>query len=136
VGPEIETFLGPEMATSVASAIWAQRSQKSRGGGEVGGEALLRPPPPSGGWPPLPSSAQQVEILEIFWMRNTPLLPSGIGERYSQPYKVYVKQRSCADVSFPYKRKCWTNPFILNNHFFEPPPFHTAVHDGNGFPFI
>ncbi len=27
VGPEIETFLGPEMATSPASAIWAQKSQ-------------------------------------------------------------------------------------------------------------
>jgi hypothetical protein len=26
VGPEIDTFLGPEMATSVASAIWAQKS--------------------------------------------------------------------------------------------------------------
>jgi hypothetical protein len=25
VGPEIETFLGPEMATSEASAIWAQK---------------------------------------------------------------------------------------------------------------
>jgi hypothetical protein len=28
-GPEIETFLGPEMATSVASAIWAQKSRVS-----------------------------------------------------------------------------------------------------------
>jgi hypothetical protein len=27
VGPEIETFLGPEMATSAASAIWAQKSR-------------------------------------------------------------------------------------------------------------
>ncbi len=26
LGPEIETFLGPEMAKSVASAIWAQKS--------------------------------------------------------------------------------------------------------------
>ncbi len=26
VGPEIETFLGPEMAKSEASAIWAQKS--------------------------------------------------------------------------------------------------------------
>jgi hypothetical protein len=26
VGPEVETFLGPEMATSEASAIWAQKS--------------------------------------------------------------------------------------------------------------
>jgi hypothetical protein len=26
VGPEIETFLGPEMATSAASAIWAQKN--------------------------------------------------------------------------------------------------------------
>jgi hypothetical protein len=25
VDPEIETFLGPEMATSAASAIWAQK---------------------------------------------------------------------------------------------------------------
>jgi hypothetical protein len=25
VGPEIETFLGPEMATSEASSIWAQK---------------------------------------------------------------------------------------------------------------
>jgi hypothetical protein len=25
VGPEIETFLGPEMATSAASAIWAPK---------------------------------------------------------------------------------------------------------------
>ncbi len=27
VGPEIETFLGPEMGTSVAIAIWAQKSR-------------------------------------------------------------------------------------------------------------
>jgi hypothetical protein len=27
VGPEIKTFLGPEMATSAASAFWAQKSQ-------------------------------------------------------------------------------------------------------------
>jgi hypothetical protein len=27
VGPEIENFLGPEMRTSPASAIWAQNSQ-------------------------------------------------------------------------------------------------------------
>jgi hypothetical protein len=27
VGPEIETFLGPEMTTSAASAIWAQKSR-------------------------------------------------------------------------------------------------------------
>jgi hypothetical protein len=29
VGPEIETFLGPEMGTSVASAIWAQKRYKN-----------------------------------------------------------------------------------------------------------
>ncbi len=27
VGPEIGTFLGPEMATSAASAIWAQKNE-------------------------------------------------------------------------------------------------------------
>jgi hypothetical protein len=26
MGPEIETFLGPEVETSAASAIWAQKS--------------------------------------------------------------------------------------------------------------
>ncbi len=31
MGPEIETFLDPEMGTSVASAIWAQKSQETRG---------------------------------------------------------------------------------------------------------
>jgi hypothetical protein len=30
VGPEIKTFLGPEMATSISSAIWAQKSQDFR----------------------------------------------------------------------------------------------------------
>ncbi len=30
VGPEIEIFLGPELATSVTSAIWAQKSRDSR----------------------------------------------------------------------------------------------------------
>ncbi len=35
VVPEIETFLGPEMGTSVASAIWAQKSRV--GGWGVGG---------------------------------------------------------------------------------------------------
>ncbi len=30
VGPEIENFLGPEMATSEVSAIWAQKSQDFR----------------------------------------------------------------------------------------------------------
>jgi hypothetical protein len=30
VGPEIETFLGPEMATIAASAIWAQKSRDFR----------------------------------------------------------------------------------------------------------
>jgi hypothetical protein len=30
VGPEIVTFLGPEMGTSVASAIWAQKSRDFR----------------------------------------------------------------------------------------------------------
>ncbi len=29
VGPEIETFLGPEMATSAASAIWGQKKWHS-----------------------------------------------------------------------------------------------------------
>ncbi len=29
-GPEIEIFLGPEMATSAASAIWAQKSRPVR----------------------------------------------------------------------------------------------------------
>ncbi len=28
MGTEIETFLGPEMTTSEASAIWDQKSQK------------------------------------------------------------------------------------------------------------
>jgi hypothetical protein len=30
VGPEIKTFLGPEMATSIANAIWAQKSRDFR----------------------------------------------------------------------------------------------------------
>jgi hypothetical protein len=29
VGPEIKTFLGPEMATSEASVIWAQKAEIS-----------------------------------------------------------------------------------------------------------
>ncbi len=29
MGPEIETFFGPEMATSAASAVWAQKSRDS-----------------------------------------------------------------------------------------------------------
>ncbi len=24
----------------------------------------------------------------------------------AKPYQIYVKQRSCTDVNFPYKRKC------------------------------
>ncbi len=33
MSPDIETFLGPEMAMSAASAIWAQKSRFCYGGG-------------------------------------------------------------------------------------------------------
>ena len=51
---------------------------------------------------------QQVEII---W-KSEILLPTGICERYNQTYQIYVKQRSCADVNSPYKRKCWTNSVV------------------------
>jgi hypothetical protein len=40
---KIETFLGPEMAISEASAIWVQKSSKTVG--EAGGGGLSLPPP-------------------------------------------------------------------------------------------
>ncbi len=30
----------------------------------------------------------------------------------AKPYQLNVKQRSCVDVSSPYKRKCWTNSVV------------------------
>ncbi len=40
VSPEIETFLGPEMGTSVASAIWAQKNR------EIPSEFITNPSTP------------------------------------------------------------------------------------------
>ncbi len=56
----------------------------------------------TGCWPPaLPLSAARSG-------RNhhpPPLLPTWIGE----PYQVYIKHRSCANMNSPYNRKFWTN---------------------------
>ncbi len=43
-------------------------------------------------------------------------------ENLSKPYQFRVKQRSCADVNSPYKRKCWTKsggPLVTLLHYSE-----------------
>ncbi len=60
-------------------------------------------PPP----PPLPLSGAKTgsNYLNEY---NTPFLPTEIGEHKAKPYNIYVKQRFCADVKSPHKRKFWT----------------------------
>ncbi len=53
--------------------------------------------------------SKQKLIFEGGWKRGNKPLPTGIGERYCQTISVIDMQRSCADVNFPYKRKCWSN---------------------------
>jgi hypothetical protein len=36
----------------------------------------------------------------------THLLPLGWASDSAKPYQIYDMQGSCADMSFPYKRKC------------------------------
>jgi hypothetical protein len=67
VGPDMETFLGPEMATSVASAIWAQKSWDFRAHPSNA---------PRNGFPPIqihtssPISTRTTGTLVIFWTRD------------------------------------------------------------------
>ncbi len=56
---------------------------------------------------PLPLREKRQE--KIIWTRKlSPLLPTGIGERYSQTIS-NLGHEALADVNSPYKRKCWTN---------------------------
>ncbi len=43
----------------------------------------------------------------------TPLLSTGIGDRFSQTISNLVHAVPCADVNSPYKRKRWTNSGVL-----------------------
>jgi hypothetical protein len=59
----------------------------------------------------LPPSCKRVTAqVEIIWTSKLPpYSPLGLASDIAKPYQVRVKQRSCADVNSPYKRKCWTN---------------------------
>ncbi len=57
---------------------------------------------------PLPlSPRRKVEIIRT--SKTPPFPPLEKPSDISKPYQIYVKQRSCADVNSPNKRKCWTN---------------------------
>ncbi len=55
--------------------------------------------------PPSPFLCSLRRQVEVIWTRKIiPLLPTAIGERYSQ-----TRIKLIADVNSPYKRTCWTN---------------------------
>jgi hypothetical protein len=58
--------------------------------------------------PPPQAQLMQVESFE----QVISLLPTGIDDQYSQTISIYVKQRICADVNYPYERKCCANSVV------------------------
>jgi hypothetical protein len=61
----------------------------------------------------LPPSSVQRRQVEISWTSKIPsYFPLGKASDIAKPDQIYVKQRSCADVNSPYKRKCWKNSVV------------------------
>ncbi len=58
----------------------------------------------TGSWPPPPTQAQRRQVEIIWSSNNTPLIPTGI-QPTNFRFQLYVKQRPCAVVNSPFKKK-------------------------------